>query len=557
MENELTKDYTITDDGEYLNKKYGNPPELVAQFESIRKKVFDKYNKKIIYKLNELIVKYPQAPNLKNYLSVAYSVRDDNEKAYEINDWILKEHPDYLFGKINKAKQYLDDNTPEKVPEILGEAMELNLLYPDRNVFHISEITQYYKMAVRYYTAINDMKSAEKRYEFLEKIAPESEDTEDAFSYLLIERSKIFFHRFDESRRKRIKPPVLKTIPESAVIEVPQFNHIEILNLYDFGMEIPRVMLEEIIDLPRKTLIQDLEKLMVDAVERYHFLSLNKWSNNKNNFPLHALYILKEIDAVESLPAIFSFLEYDEEFIEFWLGDHTSEYLWQVFYSLGFNQTNELKEFLLRPNVYSFVKTAVTHALSQIGLHHSEKKEEVSAIFFEVYSVMLHADIEDVIVDTEFISFAIGDAIDCKLTELLPLIKLLFEKQYVDEFVNGDYDDVEKEFIRNSKQNVIEKVESIFDLYDEISLVFEGDNDDEEEDDNFDEDEEERTAKNFDEEWERNWSKNDEKNDEINPNNYTPEVIKPAVSSKIAGRNDPCPCGSGKKYKKCCLNKKE
>lgn len=21
------------------------------------------------------------------------------------------------------------------------------------------------------------------------------------------------------------------------------------------------------------------------------------------------------------------------------------------------------------------------------------------------------------------------------------------------------------------------------------------------------------------------------------------------------GRNDPCPCGSGKKYKRCCLNK--
>jgi uncharacterized protein YecA (UPF0149 family) len=24
--------------------------------------------------------------------------------------------------------------------------------------------------------------------------------------------------------------------------------------------------------------------------------------------------------------------------------------------------------------------------------------------------------------------------------------------------------------------------------------------------------------------------------------------------SKKVGRNDPCPCGSGKKYKKCCLN---
>jgi uncharacterized protein YecA (UPF0149 family) len=25
------------------------------------------------------------------------------------------------------------------------------------------------------------------------------------------------------------------------------------------------------------------------------------------------------------------------------------------------------------------------------------------------------------------------------------------------------------------------------------------------------------------------------------------------VMSKGVGRNDPCPCGSGKKYKKCCL----
>jgi preprotein translocase subunit SecA len=26
---------------------------------------------------------------------------------------------------------------------------------------------------------------------------------------------------------------------------------------------------------------------------------------------------------------------------------------------------------------------------------------------------------------------------------------------------------------------------------------------------------------------------------------------------KKVGRNDPCPCGSGKKYKKCCLEKEE
>jgi len=35
--------------------------------------------------------------------------------------------------------------------------------------------------------------------------------------------------------------------------------------------------------------------------------------------------------------------------------------------------------------------------------------------------------------------------------------------------------------------------------------------------------------------------------------NITPdEAVKPAKSVKSAGRNDPCPCGSGKKFKKCC-----
>ncbi len=35
----------------------------------------------------------------------------------------------------------------------------------------------------------------------------------------------------------------------------------------------------------------------------------------------------------------------------------------------------------------------------------------------------------------------------------------------------------------------------------------------------------------------------------------TYNATKTVVKSKKIGRNDPCPCGSGKKYKQCCLNK--
>ena len=30
------------------------------------------------------------------------------------------------------------------------------------------------------------------------------------------------------------------------------------------------------------------------------------------------------------------------------------------------------------------------------------------------------------------------------------------------------------------------------------------------------------------------------------------EKVKPIKTDQDVGRNDPCPCGSGKKYKKCC-----
>ena len=33
-------------------------------------------------------------------------------------------------------------------------------------------------------------------------------------------------------------------------------------------------------------------------------------------------------------------------------------------------------------------------------------------------------------------------------------------------------------------------------------------------------------------------------------------LISPRPKHEKIGRNDPCPCGSGAKYKKCCMNSK-
>jgi len=34
-----------------------------------------------------------------------------------------------------------------------------------------------------------------------------------------------------------------------------------------------------------------------------------------------------------------------------------------------------------------------------------------------------------------------------------------------------------------------------------------------------------------------------------------PQIVAPLTKARVVGRNDPCPCGSGTKYKKCCLGR--
>jgi hypothetical protein len=43
----------------------------------------------------------------------------------------------------------------------------------------------------------------------------------------------------------------------------------------------------------------------------------------------------------------------------------------------------------------------------------------------------------------------------------------------------------------------------------------------------------------------------------VGPMHLPPSWLKVETTMADSGRNDPCPCGSGKKYKKCCLPKEE
>jgi hypothetical protein len=514
--------YNITTDPGFQNERFGNTHELRDRFNELYIESQNKKNKKIINTLTSLILKYPKSPQLKNFLSVAYSVQGNYKKATEVNKWILTEHPDYLFARLNLANEYIDAGQPEKVPEVLGEAMEIKDLYPGRDLFHLAEVTGFYKLAIRYYAAIKNQELAENRLEVLKKIAPGHPDTESAETFLFPLRMEKGMERWKEEDAARIKVDCAKPVPASKSTTAPVFNHPEINNLYKYGIAIPHEKLREILALNRETVIDDLEKILQDAAERYqHFIKADL-GEGSGTFPLHAICLLAELKSENSLPVILSFLENNEEVLEFWLGDHITSTIWLPLYLLSQNQLDLLKQFLLKPGIYTYSKTTVSKALEQTAMHHPQKGNETAAIYNEVLSYYLNAELKDNIIDSDFLALAIGDIIDCGFTELLPLIKELFDKEYVNVGINGTYDEVEKYLKDLPRREHKNKIENIFELYDTILNTWSGYSED------------------------GGYSGYDDYEKD--------EIPEPTVSNKI-GRNDPCPCGSGKKYKRCCMNK--
>ena len=169
--------YRITDEPRLKIGENIIPPELSNQMSKMLIAAKDNKNKGIVKKLEELTVKYPNALTLKNYLAIAYKERGENEKSCEILEALRAGHPNYLFGKILIAEENIQLGKPEKVKEILGKGLELKELYPERDWFHISELTSFLGVVILYNISINDLKAAKKQLERLQYLNPEHSTT--------------------------------------------------------------------------------------------------------------------------------------------------------------------------------------------------------------------------------------------------------------------------------------------------------------------------------------------------------------------------------------------
>ncbi len=173
--------------------------------------------------------------------------------ASTLNDEVLALFPDYLFAKLNKALECIYFRQFEAVPALLGEEMELGLLYPDRSEFHFKEFLSYYDVAVRYFVAIGERELAINRLNLMKQFgeeAPEIIEVEqviaDAFEY----------HNDDDC-----------TFEDED--DFPDFEHQEVTVLYVYGTEIEPVFLHTLLQFPAESFTRDLVLMLHDAKTRY------------------------------------------------------------------------------------------------------------------------------------------------------------------------------------------------------------------------------------------------------------------------------------------------
>ncbi len=544
--------YTLTTDPHLLEKGNQVPPELEWKIEKFFSKA-RKGGKSNINYIKKAIERFPNSPHLKNYLAVAYMNTEMEEESYKVNDRLIEEHPQYLFGILNKANEYLNKGEHEKMPGLMGENMELKDLYPEREMFHVTEMISFLETAIHYFIADNNFEATKSRVELLKELDPQNPlvlSFESTLSILGIGDEGMPF-----GKDKYFPKPEFRTYDKSVQTEqAPTFQNEIINKLYEAGFDIDQGIFEEILVLPRESAIQDLKKVLHDSVSRYDYFGKQVDKGNvgeaKLSFPIHATFLLGEMKASEAVEDVLECLRQGEDFLNFWYHDVLFEVYWQPLYKILPENQDTLKKFMFEPGIYTTAKSVISQTYLQYYLHNPEKREEIVAWYKEVLNTYLTTGNKN-LVDGELIAFMVCEVLDAKFDELLPLIEQLYDADYVEEYIAGTKEEVLNDFGKVPPVSPKQPLLSIFEQYDEILNDW-----------HFDEEDEEDEELLF-EDWDAdNWDESDEDLDDMllqnlveakdNQNDIDHSDQAPIRRVPKIGRNEPCPCGSGKKYKKCC-----
>ncbi len=520
--------FTITYD-ELLDERYGITPPIKN---ILQKSYFDIVDHKVgsINKLKAYIEQYPRIPQFKNQLSVAYRESGNMLLAHQVNKILIKEHPEYLFGMLNEVNQFISVGETEKAAKLMEGYDSVQDWDTDRKVFHVSEFSSFEVTLINLLIAQGKIDVAESRLPMLK-------DVDDPHMYLMAKNLVDDYKReqaeeFDAFMEENLG----KRWPQTDL--PPTFHHQEIKELYQYNLTIDQAILQNILKLPRETLVQDLRAMLHDSLVRLEYFMEKAESNEAPWFPYHALALLAELQASEALPEVLDMLRADEEWSDFWFGDAISEDVPKLIVEILRCNAEPLHQYLKEPDNYTYLREVASQTLLWMVRKDKNLYKQIISIYQDLFLFYLEHENDMAVTDPELIAYLICDVMEIDARTLEQDMKPLFENDLVAEWITGDWKTVKEDLKLPIRPLTYTKL-SLVALYDEWIETYHQPNS--------------HTKKqNTDTDWD--FSPLQEQMAQLKYDDYFDDIDDkpmPAMSTKV-GRNEPCPCGSGKKYKKCC-----
>ncbi len=297
----------------------------------------------------------------------------------------------------------------------------------------------------------------------------------------------------------------MKEIVESLYEDNGKFN-------YD-GVKKARENKDEI----SKPLLDELDKV-ID--------SINEDNLNVPIFVDYSLFLLSEFKEKKACPLILKLLSF--EFLDYlnYLGDGVMDKIPSILASVYDGNIDEINKIIENKNLDDFVRDRVFTFYQYLYENNLISKDELIAYLRKI--IKLYNYEQDPIYNT-----ILGLVTHCHLIEMIEDIKELFEGNLIDPNMYGGYIEF-IDYLFDYKDITKEKISKITKVEDYMS-------------------------------WWNCFNGSDGNNRGIDLKKLSDDFIdfieneqeKNIINYDKVGRNDPCPCGSGKKYKKCCLEKQE
>ena len=265
-----------------------------------------------------------------------------------------------------------------------------------------------------------------------------------------------------------------------------------ITEMVSLCLEVPQELAQEIAS--RDDAISYLQGILQNEKYWYQGGPGDAWA------PIHAIHILPLIKTKDAFELLLDIMKDESDALGDWITESTPT----LIAAFGENAIERLKEYILDETFDIYVRGSVATALNVIAHQYPDKKDDIKSFLSKL--------LED-ISDPTLAAFFIDELLSFKDQNLLPQIHTAFEKGRIDTNVIGRDD-----------------VDWVFNLP-----------------------EEEQSYSKFMKNPIEHFSK--ENINYLRKISYPESKIHTKNTKTKIGRNDPCPCGSGKKYKKCCMIK--